>query len=103
MCGARRLGRYRLLRHLATGGMAEIWLASIEERRRNDPSHAVIKVIAPDRARDRQFAHYRIKLAPVTDRATEPAVLFKILWRVRHHAEDVGVVVFAEDFTRAFV
>src|SRR3954454_19725761 len=62
-----------------------------------------LRLAEDPRARDRQFAHYGIKLAPVTDRATEPAVLFKILWRVRHHAEDVGVVILAEDFKRAFV
>ena len=45
----RQLGKYRLLRHLATGGMAEIWLAE------SPTATVVIKVIAPDRARDRTF------------------------------------------------
>jgi tRNA A-37 threonylcarbamoyl transferase component Bud32 len=78
--GARRLGRYRLLRHLATGGMAEIWLATIEERRRNDPAHAVIKTIAPERARDRQFVQMFLDEARVAATLHHPniATLYEV-------------------------
>src|SRR5436190_21554748 len=48
------LGKYQLLRHLATGGMAEVILARVQgiegfER------HVVIKKIRDERARDERF------------------------------------------------
>ena len=53
-------------------------------------------------ARDRELAHDRIQFALVADRAAEPAILFKIARRVRHHPENIGVAVLAEDFAGAF-
>ena len=50
------------------------------------------------RARDREFAHHRIELALVADGTAEPAVLFEITRRVRHHAKNIGVAILAEDF-----
>src|ERR1019366_9584813 len=54
------------------------------------------------RARDGQLAHHRIQLALVADRAAEPAILLKMARRVRHHPEDVGIAVLAQDFAGAF-
>jgi serine/threonine protein kinase len=49
-----QLGRYRILRHLATGGMAEVYLA-----RTSGPHgfarHVVVKRIRPELARDPRF------------------------------------------------
>src|SRR5690606_41366860 len=49
-----RLGRYEVIRHLATGGMAEVLLA-----RGHDEAgvmrHVVIKHIRPDQRRDHRF------------------------------------------------
>ena len=80
--GARQLGRYRLLRHLATGGMAEIWLASIDNARRPDsgpfrfscPDHAVIKVIAPERVNDRTFVQMFLDEARVAATLYHPNI-----------------------------
>ncbi|MBZ0230704.1 MAG: serine/threonine protein kinase, partial [Deltaproteobacteria bacterium] len=77
-----RLGRYTRLRHLATGGMAEIWLASVDASRKQDsgsfrfqtPSHAVIKVIAPERAKDRQFVQMFLDEARVAATLHHPNI-----------------------------
>jgi hypothetical protein len=53
-------------------------------------------------ARDRKLAHDRIEFALVADRAAEPAILFKITRRVRHHSKNIGVAVLAQDLTGAF-
>ena len=39
----------------------------------------------------------------MADRAAEPAILFKIARRMRHHPENVGVAVLAQDFAGAVV
>src|SRR5687768_3296304 len=65
ICG---VGRYRLLRHLATGGMAEIWLAE------DGTTRAVIKVIAPERARDRQFVQMFLDEARVAATLHHPNI-----------------------------
>src|SRR6185437_2282527 len=54
-------------------------------------------------ARDREFAHHGIELAPVADGATEPAILPEIVRRMRHHPENIGVAVLAQHFAGAVV
>ncbi|MFT3698463.1 MAG: protein kinase [Kofleriaceae bacterium] len=54
--GPERLGRYTILRHLASGGMADVLLARTEgiegfER------HVVVKRIKPELAKDKRFIH----------------------------------------------
>ncbi len=73
------LGKYRLLRHLATGGMAEIWLAECEpdaaQRRAGlDKVIAVIKVIVPERARDRTFVQMFLDEARVAGTLNHPNI-----------------------------
>jgi serine/threonine protein kinase len=80
--GTRQLGRYQLLRHLATGGMAEIWLAGLDTSRKHEsgpfrfscPTHAVIKVIAPERAKDRQFVQMFLDEARVAATLYHPHI-----------------------------
>src|SRR6185369_4326449 len=47
---------------------------------------------------DGELADDRVQFALVPDRPAQPAVLLKIARRMRHHAEDIGVAVLAEDF-----
>ena len=54
-------------------------------------------------AGDGELAHHRIKLALVADRAAQPAVLLQMARRMRHHPEDVGIAVLAQEFARAVV
>jgi serine/threonine protein kinase len=54
--GLKRIGRYDLVRHLATGGMAEIYVAKLAgiggfER------HVTLKTIRPERVEDQAFVH----------------------------------------------
>src|ERR1700761_7910341 len=39
----------------------------------------------------------------MADRPAQPAVLFEVTRRMRHHAKDIGVAIFAENFLGAFV
>ncbi|MEC8424621.1 MAG: hypothetical protein VX000_12645, partial [Myxococcota bacterium] len=61
----RRFGRYELLEHLATGGMAEVWLArsfgvaGFEKR-------VVIKRILPGLARSPRFVRLFVQEARIT-------------------------------------
>jgi serine/threonine-protein kinase len=62
--------------------MAEIWLAGLDTTRRHDsgpfrfscPTHAVIKVIAPDRAKDRQFVQMFLDEARVAATLYHPNI-----------------------------
>jgi hypothetical protein len=39
----------------------------------------------------------------MTDRATQPAILFEVARRMGHHSKDIGIAVLAKKFARAFV
>ena len=62
--------------------MAEIWLAALDTTRRHDsgpfrfscPTHAVIKVIAPDRVKDRQFVQMFLDEARVAATLHHPNI-----------------------------
>jgi hypothetical protein len=54
-------------------------------------------------ARDREFPHHRVEFPLVADRAAEPAILLEIAWRVRHHPENIGVAVLAQNFARPLI
>ena len=63
-----RLGRYEVIRHLATGGMAEIYLAQgIGEK-------VVVKVISPERAQDQKFIHMFLDEARVAATLHHPNI-----------------------------
>src|SRR5262245_53281210 len=49
-----RLGRYVLLKHLASGGMADVFLAR-SDGLEGFERHVVIKRVRPDLARDQRF------------------------------------------------
>jgi serine/threonine-protein kinase len=70
----RQLGSYRLRRHLASGGMAEIWLAESAK------GIAVIKVILPERARDKTFVQMFLDEARVAATLHHPhiAALYEV-------------------------
>ena len=79
--GTRTLGKYRLLRHLATGGMAEIWLADAEAPGTmwaaplpGQRVIAAIKVILPERARDTTFVHMFLDEARVAASLHHPHI-----------------------------
>jgi serine/threonine protein kinase len=52
--GAQMLGRYQVLKHLATGGMAEVLMARVTGIE-NFERHVVVKRIRPEQARDSKF------------------------------------------------
>ena len=63
-----RLGRYEVIRHLASGGMAEIYLAQgIGEK-------VVVKVISPDRAQDQKFIQMFLDEARVASTLHHPNI-----------------------------
>src|SRR5688500_10673044 len=67
------LGKYQLLRKLATGGMAEVWLArqmGIEDFRRN----VVLKRILPHLAEDVEFVQMFLNEAKIAARFTHPNI-----------------------------
>ena len=74
----RTIGRYRVLRHVATGGMAEIYLAAYEDR--GVTREAVVKVILRERARDRKFVQMFLDEARVSSSFIHPhiAQLFEV-------------------------
>ena len=74
----RTIGRYRVLKHVATGGMAEIYLAAYEDR--GVTREAVVKVILRERARDRKFVQMFLDEARVSSSFIHPhiAQLFEV-------------------------
>lgn len=71
---ARRFGRYELLEHLATGGMAEVWLArsfgvaGFEKR-------VVVKRILPGLARSPRFVRLFVQEARITAGLAHPNIV----------------------------
>lgn len=69
-----RFGKYELIRHLATGGMAEIFLArsfGVE----GFEKHLVIKRILPSLARDPRFVSMFVKEAKITAGLAHPNIV----------------------------
>ena len=60
----RTIGRYRVQKHVATGGMAEIYLATYDER--GETREVVVKVILRERVRDRKFVQMFLDEARVS-------------------------------------
>jgi eukaryotic-like serine/threonine-protein kinase len=54
--GLKRIGRYELVRHLATGGMAEIYVARLSGIG-GFQRHVTLKTIRPERVEDEAFVH----------------------------------------------
>ena len=50
-----RVGKYEIVSHLATGGMAEIYLARVSANIRGFERYLVVKRILPRYAEDREF------------------------------------------------
>ncbi|MHB1844410.1 MAG: serine/threonine-protein kinase [Deltaproteobacteria bacterium] len=67
------LGRYRLTRKLATGGMAEIWLATIEGPERFQ-KRVVVKKILPNLAEDEEFVRMFLDEARIAARLNHPNI-----------------------------
>jgi serine/threonine protein kinase len=67
--GTERFGRYRLIRRLAQGGMAEIWLAHEQSQPNRD---LVIKRIHPHLASDTQFVMMFLDEARIAARLDHP-------------------------------
>jgi serine/threonine protein kinase len=65
-----RLGRYAISSHLASGGMAEIFIAQAADQR--DP--VVVKVISRDRANDENFIHMFLDEARVVSTLNHPNI-----------------------------
>ncbi len=68
------LGRYRLTRKLATGGMAEIWLASIEGPE-GFQKRVVVKKILPHLAEDDEFVRMFLDEARIAARLNHPNIV----------------------------
>ncbi len=67
------LGRYRLIRKLATGGMAEIWLATAEGPE-GFKKKLVVKKILPNLAEDDEFVRMFLDEARIAARLNHPNV-----------------------------
>ena len=76
--GGRSIGRYQVQKHLASGGMAEIYLATYEDR--GAVGQAVVKVILRERAQDRKFIQMFLDEARVSSTFVHPhiAQLFEV-------------------------
>jgi serine/threonine protein kinase len=74
----RTIGRYRVQKHVASGGMAEIYLATYDDR--GESREAVVKVILRERAQDRKFVQMFLDEARVTSTFIHPniAQLFEV-------------------------
>src|SRR4051812_19719647 len=72
------IGRYRVIKHVATGGMAEIYLATYDDR--GETREAVVKVILRERARDRKFVQMFLDEARVSSTFIHPHIgqLFEV-------------------------
>ncbi len=68
-----KLGKYTLVRHLATGGMAEIWLAE-QEGPGGFNKQLVIKRVLPHLARDSQFTQMFLDEARLVAQLTHPNI-----------------------------
>jgi serine/threonine-protein kinase len=68
-----RLGRYTLIDRLATGGMAEIYLARLEGAA-GFAKHLVLKLILPDLAEDEHFVSMFLREARIAARIQHPNV-----------------------------
>jgi eukaryotic-like serine/threonine-protein kinase len=69
----KKLGKYTLLKHLATGGMAEIWLAE-QEMAGGIQRQVVVKQILPHMARDTQFTQMFLDEARTVMQLTHPNI-----------------------------
>lgn len=70
---AQTLGKYNLVRHLATGGMAEIWLAE-QEGPGGFNKQVVIKRVLQHLARDAQFTQMFLDEARLVAQLTHPNI-----------------------------
>ncbi|HVV85041.1 MAG TPA: serine/threonine-protein kinase, partial [Kofleriaceae bacterium] len=61
-----------MVRHVASGGMAEIYLATYDDR--GTPREAVVKVILRERARDRKFVQMFLDEARVSSTFNHPNI-----------------------------
>jgi serine/threonine protein kinase len=68
-----KLGKYMLVRHLATGGMAEIWLAE-QEGPGGFNKQLVIKRVLPHLAQDSQFTQMFLDEARLVAQLTHPNI-----------------------------
>ena len=68
-----KIGKYRLVRHLATGGMAEIWLAE-QEGPGGFHRQLVIKRILPHLAQDKLFTQMFLDEARTVAQLTHPNI-----------------------------
>ncbi len=68
-----QLGKYRLIRHIATGGMAEIWLAE-HEGPGGFNRQTAIKRILPHMARDTKFVEMFLDEARLVANLTHPNI-----------------------------
>jgi serine/threonine-protein kinase len=69
-----RLGRYEVIRHLATGGMAEVLLARGHDAA-GQLRHVVIKRIRPDQARDHRFVQMFLDEARIAALLQHPNIV----------------------------
>jgi len=86
-----RLGRYQILKHLATGGMAEVLLAHAQGPRGAD--HVVIKRVRRDQAQDPQFVKMFMDEATLAASLQHPNIV-----RVHEIGTDQGEYFFAMEY-----
>jgi hypothetical protein len=87
-----QLGRYQVLRHLATGGMAEVLLASVPDHD-GRPYHVVVKRIHGERARDERFVRMFLDEASLAAVLQHPNIV-----RVFEIGEQQGEYFFAMEY-----
>jgi serine/threonine-protein kinase len=85
------LGGYQVLRHLATGGMAEVLLARATTA--TGQHHVVIKRIRPDQAKDERFVQMFLDEARIAAMLQHPNIV-----RVYDIGEDRGEFFFAMEY-----
>src|SRR5258705_5865019 len=68
-----RLGRYQVLKHLATGGMAQVLLAYTQTP--GGPQYHVVKRIRPDQARDDHFVRMFVDEARLAALLVHPNIV----------------------------
>jgi len=68
-----RLGRYQVLKHLATGGMAQVLLAYTQTP--GGPAYHVVKRVRPDQARDQHFVQMFLDEARLAALLRHPSIV----------------------------